>query len=484
MGRKLILGVLIAASAVIPARAAVEPAGGENRPAQGPASLQRSAAKGPLRVLRSNPRYFTDGSGRAIYLTGSHTWDNLVETKAADFYACRPASPDFAYPRHLRQLKALNHNFFRLWTWELARWGDRCDLTYSVSPLPWARTGPGTALDGLPKFDLRSFNEAYFRRLRSRVRAAQAQGIYVSIMLFEGWGVYWVKGAWSGHPFNPRNNVNEIDGDANDDGKGIEIHTLVNPRVTAIQEAYVRKVIDTVNDLDNVLYEVANESHNFSTAWQYHMIRTIKRYEARKPQRHPVGMTYQADPGSNENLWRSAADWISPSSEAYLIDPPLADGRKVSVPDTDHHCGVCGDATVIWKNFMRGHNPIYMDVFDDSWTYREAPGLRIRIGARRAMGQTRRLAAVVDLAAMRPRWDVCSTKYCLVSPGREYLVYQPQSGRISVDLRGTQGTFRARWFHPTTGRSVGGRQVRGGGRVTLPSPFAGQAVLYLRAAGA
>jgi len=33
-----------------------------------------TAAKGPLRVLESNPRYFTDGSGKAIYLAGSHTW--------------------------------------------------------------------------------------------------------------------------------------------------------------------------------------------------------------------------------------------------------------------------------------------------------------------------------------------------------------------------------------------------------------------------
>ena len=32
--------------------------------------------------------------------------------------------------------------------------------------------------------------------------------------------------------------------------------------VTALQEAYIRKVIDTVNDLDNVLYEISNESNS------------------------------------------------------------------------------------------------------------------------------------------------------------------------------------------------------------------------------
>ena len=34
----------------------------------------------PLRVLSSNPRYFTDGSGKAVYLTGSHTWSNLQDS--------------------------------------------------------------------------------------------------------------------------------------------------------------------------------------------------------------------------------------------------------------------------------------------------------------------------------------------------------------------------------------------------------------------
>jgi hypothetical protein len=39
------------------------------------------------------------------------------------------------------------------------------------------------------------------------------------------------------------------------------IETLNIPAVTALQEAYIRKVIDSVNDLDNVLYEVTNESN-------------------------------------------------------------------------------------------------------------------------------------------------------------------------------------------------------------------------------
>jgi len=70
------------------------------------------------------------------------------------------------------------------------------------------------------------------------------------------------------------------------------------PAVTAIQEAYIKKVIETVNDLDNVLYEIANETGEFSTQWQYHMINFIKKTVGGKTATS-VGMTFQWYGGSN-----------------------------------------------------------------------------------------------------------------------------------------------------------------------------------------
>ena len=39
----------------------------------------QSVITGPLRVDPANLRYFTDGNGKAIFLTGSHTWDNFQD---------------------------------------------------------------------------------------------------------------------------------------------------------------------------------------------------------------------------------------------------------------------------------------------------------------------------------------------------------------------------------------------------------------------
>jgi hypothetical protein len=38
----------------------------------------------PLRILASNPRYFTDGSGKAVFLAGCHTWENMLEMGYSD----------------------------------------------------------------------------------------------------------------------------------------------------------------------------------------------------------------------------------------------------------------------------------------------------------------------------------------------------------------------------------------------------------------
>src|SRR5262249_54326761 len=145
-----------------------------------------------------------------------------------------------------------DHNFFRLWVWEQSAWVPWTSEKLWFSPLPYQRTGPGTALDGKPQFNLRAWNSQYFQRLRARIREAGDLGIYVSVMLFNGWSVdvkpmtpaLQRKGLgdpWPGHPFHPDNNIHGIDGG----GRG-KVHTLQNPAVTELQKAYVRKMIDTV----------------------------------------------------------------------------------------------------------------------------------------------------------------------------------------------------------------------------------------------
>ena len=444
-------------------------------------SVKPNQIRGPLSVFASNPRYFTDGSGKPIYLTGSHTWTNLVDTDTTD-----PPEP-FDYPKYLIFLQQHNHNFIRMWAWDSpqSRQGNR--IKYS-SPLPWPRTGPGNALDGKLKFDLHQFNRVYFDRLRSRIVAAREKGIYVSVMLFEGWGLADDEkkhnDSWTWHPFNIRNNINGISADTNGDGKGYEFYTQSVPHdVKNIQKAYIRKIVDTVNDLDNVLYEIANEATPASVSWQYEMINYLKRYETTKPKQHSIGMTTPYWNLNNDDLFNSSADWISPAylpDENYRDNPPSAVGRKVIILDTDHLWGIGGDRAWVWKSFLRGYNPIYMDRFDSAY-WRKS--LWNPEDARKAMGYTHIYAQKVNLKDMSPHDDLTSTTYCLANPGSEYLIYKPTRRNpiklfFTVDLKA--GKYRYEWFNPESGMVVSSGSFHAAdGKKFFTPPFIGDAVLYI-----
>jgi hypothetical protein len=447
---------------------------------------------GPLDICPGNPRYLMNvATGRPIYLTGSHTWATLQER-------AYPETPEFDFGGWLDFMEGHGHNFLRLWTWEHAAWMQFTERMIRYRPNPYLRTGPGEALDGLPRFDLTRFEPGFFARMRDRVEQARDRGIYVSVMLFQGFSVEKKGGAddacgnpWHGHPFNRANNINGIDGDPDGDGQGRQVHTLDIPAITELQELYVRRVVDTVGGFDHVLFEIGNECVGESTDWQYHMIEFVRRCEAGAAMRHPVGMTFQycaRNPGTNADLFRSPADWVSPNAAApdgydYRDSPPPADGGKVVITDTDHYWGVPGDdgdpvRKWAWKSFLRGLNPIFMDPYRDA---RTGPELDRRWDpVRIAMGLTRRCAQDLDLARMVPHGELASSGYCLADPGRDYLVYLPEARPLTVQLG--EGAYRCTWYE-ADGYAPGPRCDAAGPEAVFEPPFDDHCLLRITAAG-
>ena len=146
--------------------------------------------------------------------------------------------------------------------------------------------------------------------------------------------------------------------------------------------------------------------------------------------------------------------------------------------DTDHLWGIGGNQDWVWKTFLTGMNPIFMDPydgvvlgkpFDPQWE-----------PVRRAMSQTRAFAERMDLAAMVPRKDLSSTNYCLANPGYEYLVYFPLGGAATIDLSDVQGEVQLEWFATDTGDTQSGGFQPAGGETEVRAPFDGASVLYIK----
>ena len=471
------------------------------------AAGQDYAFQGPLRKS-GNPNYFADASGKAVLLTGSHTWANFQEMGEA-------GQAVFNWEGYLKMMQDNHHNFMRLWVWEQCWGAPWTNDEIFVDPMPYERAGEIKARDGKPQFDLTRWNQSYFDRLRSRIIDAGHHGIYVSVMLFQGWSlnksITEKSDPYLGHPYNKSNNVNHINFpySRSDEDSKATLHSLKSKGIVALQEAYVAKVIATVNDLDNVLYEIINEGGGM--AWQKHMAEYIKNTEKSLPKQHPVGITHSVIPFIfNEELLQSNADWISPANEPadwqfsgtvkldnYMDNPPANHSGKVILVDTDHIWGIGGNFSWAWKSFCRGLNPIFMDPWQpiagkenkENGTETYATG-GIRVGSpdypdwallRKNMGIIRDLSIRLNLVKMKPLSGLSSTQYCLADPGKEYVVFFPDGGTATLNLYAEPVTYEVSWYIPVLDKWIVGPEPLGGGSfVKVSAPFSGAAVLYLK----
>jgi hypothetical protein len=407
-----------------------------------------------LRVSTTNPDYFTDNTGKAIYLTGA--WGHADLESGFDFNA------------YLSWLSAEGHNFIRGYHEE------------EVAPFPYAPASSNPS-----KVDLTQFNASFFTTLHAEALAAQNAGIYFSMMLFNGWSVNTpgcpagadpTYNGWATNPYNAANNVNGINGDPNNAGCGTAIHTLNDSTITSLEDAYAVHLVTTMNDLNNLIWEICNECATDSTAFQERYIALIRATEAALPRQHPIWFSVEWPGGSNADLFSSAANVVAPndSSGNYLGENngPNATPPPMVMPDSDHLAAPCTlTPDWVWRLFTRGMGGIVEVDSNLDQTANPADASSACGSVNQAMAQARTLANQSNLIALTPQAGLSSTEYCLAHSGQEYLVYYPTGGTVNVDLSGNSNQFSATWLNTSTGAiQPGSGTVAGGGIAALSPP--------------
>jgi len=379
-----------------------------------------------LTVSSANPRYFQDASGNLIYLAGYY--DNFSPQSGGDWADV------------LANISASGLNCARLW------------VRHTTERTPYSfpyNSGTGT-------FDLTTPSTTYLAALRSACEDLDALNAYAIVMFWQGWSL--IDDGWGNKflvcGFKSSLNTNGINGDwYNADGNGLEVDEVYGHTATSLtgagaselairtaQRTYIRAVIDTLNDLDNIIWEVSNEDRYTTPnkTFQGWVANEIRTYEAVKAKQHPVGITSHYDGGTAVNPWlrTTSADWIAPNAEEnYDTAPPANDGTKIVLADTDH---IWSDLTTLtvdwtWRAALRGNHPLFLS------------SRTIGTGAVAALGHTRTYLARLTLEAVTPT----STGYALAWSGREYLIYLPVGGPFTSTL--ASGTYTIEWFNPTTG---------------------------------
>src|ERR1700752_1977845 len=127
------------------------------------------------------------------------------------------------------------------------------------------------------------------------------------------------------------------------------------------QQAYMQKVVDTVNDLQNVLYEPCKEAPD--ATWCHNMISAIHTYQSTKPNQHPVlfpvtsALNTTPVLNSNADLFAGSSK-VAPTNNCGGGTPAC----KVDLNDSDHSYTMPGIKTdgallnrnFVWENFVSG----------------------------------------------------------------------------------------------------------------------------------
>src|ERR1041384_3356512 len=196
-----------------------------------------AGAAQPIHLHPQNPHYFEFGGKPTVLVTSGEHYGAILNR-------------DFNYARYFDTLRADRLNLTRAFTGSYREVpGNFTIANNTLAPAEGKFIAPWAQRDG--KFDLTRWDDAYFARLKDFVRQAGRRGVIVELVLF---CPFYQDAMWNVSPMNARNNVNGIGDVARTDVLGLK-----DMRLTEVQEAMVRKMVNELRDFDNLYYEICNE---------------------------------------------------------------------------------------------------------------------------------------------------------------------------------------------------------------------------------
>jgi hypothetical protein len=324
---------------------------------------------------------------------------------------------------------------------------------FGNTTVPYERTGPGLAADGRPRFDLTRFNQAHFDYFRQVVEYARARGIVIQLSIFDFWhGSAWVavpnsdpQYEWGfKHDFYVTgNNINGLN--VNNPNQWLN----TNHPVFEYQKALVAKVIDTVGDYPNIIWEVCNEAfpESMGWPWQIALANYITSYEQSRG--FTPHLVMPRDIPNHEN------------TPGYFLDPNVS---KI-------HSDMVGAHSL--QKPLIGHNDSAYEAYtpayrrQEAWAILTAGGhldfFHFAMGGQgvlnsqdvadgmRYVGYTRKFLDDLDvnLVGMFPSDNLVTNGWCYARTGDEYVIYLRSGGGTTV--ANLPATYTATWFNPRNG---------------------------------
>ena len=407
--------------------------------------------------FKENPRYW-QYKGKPVLLLGGSKDDNLFQI------------PDLR--EHLDEMVAVGANYIR------NTMSDRPGRGFEIN-----------AFHRLPdgQFDLERWNEEYWNRFENMLRWTAEREIFVQIELWDCWDMY--ADGWEVIPWNPGNNINYTHENTRlaaeyappgyargtSFGRPIDFFLTVpalhdDRLVLSYQQRFIDKMLSYSLAYDHVLYCISNEIHpQYPPEWGWYWADYLRtRASEADRQIEVTEMYWMLDLKADQH--RSSLDqperfsFFEASQNSAILDPEehwknlhyiyrsLADhprpinNTKIYGSDEgpDWAGSTVNAAEKFWRNIMGGSAA--------SRFHRPDAGLGLSEPARIQIKSLRILTAAMNVFGCQPRNDLLGDRapneaYCLAEAGRQYAVYFPDGGGVTLDLSGAEGVPQVRWLN-------------------------------------
>jgi hypothetical protein len=362
---------------------------------------------------------------------------------------------------------------------------------------PWARSGQGTAWDGLSRYDLTKFNPWYFGRLQHFAGLCDRNGLALIHQAYFQHNVLEAGAHWADFPWRPANCLQETgfpEPPPYANKKRVfmaeAFYDTRHPVRRELHRAYIRHCLDTLSDYNNVLY-LTGEEYTGPLEFVQFWIDTVAEWQKEKGRKVLLGLSCTKDVQDAILADKTRAArigvidlrywWYTANGSLYAPrgGQNLSPRQQLRAWTGSRSRSDEQTARQVREYRNRYPDKAILCSFDkaNSWAVLAAGGSMPDLPQ---LKDDRLLTALPRMKPFEPATRLGAGQWALAEPGRHYLVYSASGGKIRLDLSAAEGTYQAQWLDPRTGK-VGevAAEVRGGKVIECTAPDTRARVLWL-----
>jgi hypothetical protein len=357
--------------------------------------------------------------------------------------------------------------------------------------MPFARTGQGTAWNGLSLYDLTKYNPWYWDRLKQFATACDSRGLVLFHENYFQHNILEAGAHWADSPWRPANNLNntgfpEPPPYAGD--KRIfmaeQFYDLTHPVRRALHRAYIRQCLENFATNSNVI-QFTSAEYTGPLSFVEFWLDTIAEWSHETGHKPLVALSCtkdvqdailadgkrspQIDLIDFQYWWRTSKGLFAPKGGQNLAPRQFERQWKGGRPADIDLAQMAAEYRHLYRD-----KAIICDFGSAGWAYLCAGGSLPRLPKDT---DKRLLAAVPQMQPWRDGAEV--GRWALREPGRQYLICLAHQAATELDLSEEKGTFAVSTINLQTGAVTAlPLKIQAGAKANLPGS-GGSRLLWL-----